>query len=486
MDAYDTTRVEELFRRDFPETKASILRVYKKQLWDVIEAVLAEGVESQEGGWQAYKRMLASFRLWLMGEYETAFVLWRQAMEQAIEAEAYEVALRGLLWLELYMRDLHWISHRSNAISEWLQAILKILEHRYQALTQKITALESYIPTRKKRSGLVMPPLPAKDRWNTYLSSYAQLLSAAAQSSFLEAIQSNVQMLNAILSRGLETLYDNFQFFVSYLNLLIILLNYRERSWFDVFYELWEEAKQKRLYPEEARFEALGRLVLAVRLARYIQEGKWSPAREFLQEHEPDLRLFVFHSLENIGLRLGVGVSICWLAFQHGDKKLYQAWMASLEEWIRQEGMDRETERLWYELLLWYMAHVEGYVRIARYQVYRLRTLWETHHPHDERWRKLLLIIKLITDGKIQRASKLTEILLEKYEALWQADESTFPILSFLEAVKQRARLYPLSPRPYTTHDLPEPLQAELKNIAHAFKLYMRSQSDKKSTQSDT
>jgi hypothetical protein len=295
MDAYDMAKLEELFRNDFPETKASILRVYKKQLWELIEEVLAEKVESHEGGWQAYRRMLASFQLWLMGEYETAFVLWRQAMEQGIEAEAYEIALRGLLWLELYMRDLHWISHRSDAISEWMRAILKILEHRYQALTQKIAALESYVLTRKKRSGLDMPPLPAEDRWSVYLSSYAQLLSQAAQSKFIEALEPNIQMLNAILSRGIRTMYDNFQFYVSYLNLLIILLNYRERSWFDVFYELWEEARQKGLYPEEPRFEALGRLVLAVRLARHIQAGEWSPAHEFLQKHEPDLQLFVFH-----------------------------------------------------------------------------------------------------------------------------------------------------------------------------------------------
>jgi len=111
MDAYDMAKLEELFRKDFPETKASILRVYKKQLWELIEEVLAQKVESHEGGWQAYRRMLTSFQLWLMGEYETAFVLWHQAMAEAIEAEAYEIALRGLLWLELYMRDLHWISH---------------------------------------------------------------------------------------------------------------------------------------------------------------------------------------------------------------------------------------------------------------------------------------------------------------------------------------------------------------------------------------
>ena len=143
--------------------------------------------------------------------------------------------------------------------------------------------------------------------------------------NFLEALEPNIQMLNAILSRGIRTIYDNFQFYVSYLNLLIILLNYRERSCFDVFYELWEEARQKGLYPEEPRFEALGRLVLAVRLARHIQAGEWSPAYEFLQKHESDLQLLVFHSLENIGLRLGVGVSLCWLAFQYGDKKRYQA-----------------------------------------------------------------------------------------------------------------------------------------------------------------
>jgi len=104
MDAYDIAKLEELFRNEVPETN-------KKQLWELIEEVPAEKVESHEGGWRAYRRMLASFRLWLMGEYETAFVLWRQAMEQAIEAEAYEIALQGLLWLELYMRDLHWISH---------------------------------------------------------------------------------------------------------------------------------------------------------------------------------------------------------------------------------------------------------------------------------------------------------------------------------------------------------------------------------------
>jgi hypothetical protein len=32
MDAYDIAKLEELFRNDFPETKLSILRVYKKQL----------------------------------------------------------------------------------------------------------------------------------------------------------------------------------------------------------------------------------------------------------------------------------------------------------------------------------------------------------------------------------------------------------------------------------------------------------------------
>jgi hypothetical protein len=280
-------------------------------------------------------------------------------------------------------------------------------------------------------------------------------------------------------------MYDNFQFYVSYLNLLIILLNYRERSWFGVLYELWEEARQKGLYPEEPRFEALGRLVLAVRLARHIQAGEWSPAYEFLQKHESDLQLLVFHSLENIGLRLGVGVSLCWLAFQYGDKKRYQAWMARLEEWIRQEGLVKEIECLWYELLLWYMAHGEGYVRITRYQAYRLRNLWKTYHAHDERWRKLLIIIKLITDGNAQRASHLARILLEKYESLWQADESTFPILSFLEAVKRGTRLYPLSPRPVTNQDLPAPLQAELKNLAHAFKLYIRGQADKNTKQSE-
>jgi hypothetical protein len=189
--------------------------------------------------------------------------------------------------------------------------------------------------------------------------------------------------------------------------------------------------------------------------------------------------------LENIGLRLGVGVSLCWLAFQYGDKKRYQAWMARLEEWIRQEGPVKETECLWYELLLWYMAHGEGYVRITRYQAYRLRTLWKTYHAHDERWRKLLIIIKLITEGKTQRASHLARILLEKYESLWQADESTFPILSFLEAVKRGTRLYPLSPRPVTNQDLPDPLQAELKNLTHAFKLYIRGQAGKKTKPSE-
>jgi len=131
------------------------------------------------------------------------------------------------------------------------------------------------------------------------------------------------------------------------------------------------------------------------------------------------------------------------------------------------------------------MAHGEGYVRITRYQAYRLRTLWKTYHAHDERWRKLLIIIKLITEGKTQRASPLARILLEKYEALWQADESTFPILSFLEAVKRGNRLYPLSTRPVTNQDLPDALQAKLKNLAHAFKLYIRGQVKKNTMPSE-
>jgi hypothetical protein len=68
----------------------------------------------------------------------------------------------------------------------------------------------------------------------------------------------------------------------------------------------------------------------------------------------------------------------------------------------------------------------------------------------------------------------MARILLEKYESLCQADESTFQILSFLEAVKRGTRLYLLLPRPVANQDLPAPLQAELKNLAHAFKLHKR------------
>ena len=49
MEMYDAQAVETLFGHTFPDTNVSILRVYKKQLWDLIEAVMAEEVGAREG-----------------------------------------------------------------------------------------------------------------------------------------------------------------------------------------------------------------------------------------------------------------------------------------------------------------------------------------------------------------------------------------------------------------------------------------------------
>ncbi len=455
MPEYDPKGLQARFLKDFPETKVSLLRVYKRQLWDVLEAHLAELAGQRDETWRAYRRMMAAFSLWWQGEYEIAFVLWQQAMKMAVEEGAYEVALLGISFLELYARDLHWLGASEN-LEAWLRQILTLLQSRYEGLSHKFKALEDYIPSRGRT--LRLPPLPHADPWAQYFAHYAQVFQTVMAGRFLEALRELISMTEILIGLSGRYWYQRFHLAIVWNNILIMLLNVRAKEGFEVLYDLWDEAWQRGFFPAEERFRALYRLGLSTRLARYMQTGAWVEGYHFLLRYWEEMHEVVFRSVENVGLRFGVAVACGWFLLQMNDRKRFRDWLAQVEDWISPQKLEGEIERLWHEILLWYAAYIDGQKRIPPYQVYRLYQLWRRYHEQDRRWIRLLRVLRLMSSGHWERAAFHARLLIQRDIEKWNPEASVFPVIPLVRAISRGPHLFPIQPEGVRLEPLPQTL----------------------------
>lgn len=468
MSQYDGRRLQLLFSEAFPGADVRLLRVYKRQLWDVLEAYLAEVAGERDEAWRAYRRMMAAISLWWQEEYEIAFVLWQQAMKSAVEEGVYEVALLGIFFLELYARDLHWLG-ASEDLGAWLKSILALLEARYEGLFHKFEALEAYIPSRGRR--VLLPSLPMRDPWAQYFRHYALVFQAVMKGQFLEALRELFRMIEILMDISGRYWYQRFHLAIVWNNILIMFLNVQAKDSFEALYELWDRAWERGLFPSEERFRALYRLGLSTRLARYMQMGAWAEGYHFLLRYWEAMHEVVFRSIENVGLRLGVAVTCGWFLLQMNDKERVQRWLAQVEDWVRLQKLEGELERLWYEMLLWYAAYVEGHKRLPRYQAYRMYELWRRYHAQDRRWLRLLRVVRLLSGGYWERAAYHARILLQKDTQKWVPEAPVFPVIPLVRAISQGPNLFPIRGESAPLQSLPEEL--DFKSLFHKLRLYI-------------
>ncbi|RMF49936.1 MAG: hypothetical protein D6750_05450 [Bacteroidetes bacterium] len=439
METYREADLKAAYARRFPGKDPRLLRVYKRQLWDIVEAVLAQSplVHEEVRIWQ---RFWASVVLWQRAEITIAETLWWQAFSSAVEKGWYEVALWGLFLLEQYARDLHKFAP-SVSVEQWAAQLTDLLKKRYTALQQKFSETEQHVESRLIK-GWTLPSLPESEGWALYFDRYAALLRAAGESDHLKALSETITLVELLefSPPGLTATYRAFHRVLQWTNLGITLLNAQAWDWYEKWYEAWENRWNAGLFLVTPRTTQLYQSSQAIQLGYLVSRAQWEAAYQLWRKHKKDLYRYVFESAENIGSRLGTACSVYTvLVLSHSEDM--GPWRRQVEEWIEREQL-RERELVWWRFLRWYEAYRFGERSWMRHTLKKLRETWQRHFRHDERWRPILRLAGalLLPTYHYKRYLRLLALRWEKHpqeKSLWFYDASLFPLPNFLESLRQ-------------------------------------------------
>ncbi|GIV25251.1 MAG: hypothetical protein KatS3mg026_0943 [Bacteroidia bacterium] len=439
METYSEEALQKAYQQRFGGKDPRLLRVYKRQLWDIVEAVLAQSplVRQEVRIWQ---RFWASVVLWQRAEIPIAETLWWQAFSSAVEKGWYEVALWGLFLLEHYARDLHKFAP-SVSVEQWTARLIDLLRKRYTALQQKFSEAEQYVESRLIK-GWILPSLPESEGWSLYFEGYAALLRAAGQSAHLEALSEALALVERLECSppGLFSTYREFHRVLQWTNLGITLLNAQAWDWYEKWYEAWEKRWSAGQFLTTPRTVQLYQSSQAIQLGYLVSRAQWTAAYALWHKHKTDLYHHVFESAENIGSRLGTACSVyTTLVLNHSVD--VGTWRREVEGWIKRERL-RERELVWWRFLRWYEAYRLGERSWMRHTLKKLRETWQRHFRDDERWRPILRLAGTLLNPTLQykRHVRLIALRWEKKpqeKELWRYDASFFPLVLFLESLRK-------------------------------------------------
>lgn len=476
MESFSDEQLRQAYRAAFPEADERLLRVYKNQLWGILEEVVptrqAEAIAEEV---QLCQRLWLSVLFWRRGRGELAEVLWLQVMDEAVEKGWYEIALWGLTLLELYGRDLHRFAP-GQSVSEWSRHLLGLIQARYEAITAKVAAAEHYVLTRSPK-GWILPLLPERDEWSAYMSEYRYLLQAAAESDYERALSHLCEMLEILRRRPpMLSAYVEFHEAISWTNMGIILLNLGAWELYDLWYDRWQSAwKQGRWHTDE-RLESMYRVVLSLRFGYLLKTWRWRAARQLYDTQKSDLVKHIFHSTENLGFRVSTacGIYLVLLLEPRYHREPIE-WRLTVQSWLDKEEF-RDGEYLWWTFLRWYEAYLSGDRAWIRHWHRRLRKTWRMYFSHDERWIPILRFTWNLTEG-LRRTWKrygrrfLDKLRMDPAEArLWDNDAVIFPMRLFVEATLRGIPLAEIPSITLSSPTLPEGLESRVRNLLYSLR----------------
>lgn len=467
IDPYNDEALREAYREHFPQGDPRLLRVYKRQLWDVLEEVLTTRrspfIGEEVRLWQ---RLWLSVVLWQKGKSQISETLWRQAIALAVEKGWYEIALWGISLLENYARDLHRVIG-SEKLSAWTEHLLYLISQRYTAFSEKFHALERYVVTRSPK-GWPLPPLPGQDEWKLYLQDYTHLIQRAIDSDYETALSHLLSAIQKLENTpAFPTLYTKFHLLLQWTNLGILLLNLRAWNWYERWYEVWLTRWRKGKFLYSERSENLYRLCIALRIGYLIQRFEWRKLYALWQETRQDIERHIFDSSENIGFRLSTACAI-YLTLLLNHSKEATNWRLKVEAWVEKEKI-RDGEYLWWNFLRWYEAYRSAEKTWIRHWYRRLYQTWKRYFSHDTRWRPVLRFLRSLTESSVWTQRRWYHIILRRWrafpaeKALWDNDSVIFPMPFFLQWAWQKVPLEDLPPPPLTSSSL----NPEVENTLH-------------------
>lgn len=449
MEAYSEERLMQAYQEAFPGADPRLLRVYKRQLWDVLEETLPSRESSVGREVRLWQRLWLSVLLWERGLGDIAEILWRQVMEETIQIRWYEVALWGISLLEIYERDFHRIS-REDDISEWVHTLLRRVVHRYEAASFKITALEDYRLSDRPRAWH-LPHLPSEEIWGTYLQKYAELINKARKRQFEEGLSVCLDMIDLLVeNETVLPLYRRFHLALTYANLGIILTNLSTWSIYEKWFALWEKSWRSKYWPPKVRYRQIHIAVLAIRFSSLVRTRRWDEAYDLWKKERRKLEDLIFNSNESLSFRANRACGIFFVLILK-DRSEAIPWAIRVEGWMEREGF-RELPYLWWHFLRWYEAWRSNGSERTRYWYRKLRTVWKSFFRKDERWKPLLALVGSITRGSSDRIQRShLHALLSRWEEhkeereRWVKDEIIFPMIAFVQSLGEKTSLEQVS-----------------------------------------
>ncbi|MCX7607135.1 MAG: hypothetical protein N2170_07735 [Bacteroidia bacterium] len=474
MESYSDASLYGAYKRAFPEGERNLLRVYKRQLWDVLEEGLSSGSSEMVGREvQLWQRLWLSVVLWQKGMREAAGALWHQAMHAAVEVGWYEIALWGVSLLEMYKRDFHEMIPEVD-LTAWTQRLTQLIAQRYRAVVRKISALEMYYQSRSP-SGWTLPSLPEEDKWSLYMESYALFLEGAYRGDFLEALERIIEMIFYLI-RGVSfpPFYALFHLCIAYTNLGVFLMGNFQYEKYNSWYLLWERAWEKGYWPREERFAGIRRIVLATRMIYFLQTLQWGAARALWEKEKPNLERHVFQDMENINFRAHVACTIFLvLLLTPGVYPEAVRWRLRVEEWLEKEHF-RDRGYLWWLFLRWYEAFRSGEKTWIRHWYRQLRKAWRQYFTQYQHWKPLFPILRGVTEGLPKSQQRKIRAILgswEKNPSLkrpWDFDAVFFPMQLFVESLLRQVPLEKMPAR-LSSPALPLELEERLQEVLSSF-----------------
>lgn len=475
MEDFSENWLHEAFIKSFPDTDSSLLRSYKKQLWQVLEEVLPSSESSpvvkEVHVWQ---RLWLSVILWQKGMHESAEVLWHQGIEAAIQLGWHEVALWGLTLLEMFEKDFH-RTRSGEKVSEWGQHVVGLIQQRYRFIFEKLRVVENAYASRRHH-GWQLPELPETDSWSVFMQSYGKLLASAEESDFISALHDIIIVIE-VLSKDINfpPTYVQFQLAIAWLNLGLILLNLCAGEFFEEWFHVWHRLWEAHYWPRYPRFEQIFRAGISSYFGYLIRIRRWKDALTYYKKYQKLLEAHVFEEAENVVFRMQIALCIyLLLLISPGYYREAVQWRLRVERWVEKENL-RDYPYLWWIFIRWYETYRDGNKAWMRHWYRKLRHAYITYFRHMSRWQPVLALAKALTYAMPATQQRRIRYLLRLWRESpetrqeWEGSAAIFPMPAFVEGLSRRQPLEALSPvklQPF--QPLPEELVRRLHYLFHS------------------
>ncbi|MCX7763677.1 MAG: hypothetical protein N2253_02135 [Bacteroidia bacterium] len=460
MESYSPESLRRAYKRAFPKANPALLRVYKQQLWGVLQEILPNPDSPIIGREvQIWRHFWMSMSLWHYGLDEAAMIFWQRAMNSAVEAGWYELALWGFSLLEIYLQgSRYWIS--ATTISTWSERLLGLLTHRYHSITLKLSTIEGWNPPTPF-TPLSLPPIPETDAWALCMQAYTRLIQASLHKDAEQGLYAVVELLETLLHQVVfSDIYVQIHLATALAALGSFLVHLRQKDLYRQWHQVWNSLWEQKVWLPITRYEELNLYARSLEFSLRILSGEWNYAYDFWQKNYSFLRQFIFHTTQHPALRFRLYLQVYLLLIVKDDPEV-PVWASLGNKWLKEHAFS-DSNLLWWRWLGWYAAYRRQHIRDLRKLYRQSFSLWKRKFASDKRWEVLLRWMRSVSYGLPRNQSKRLSTLYEN-RALWSEYETTLPIRALIEALYKRRPLDAISPSP--PHELPEEILQRIENV---------------------